>query len=352
MPPAVLLRDQIEAALAYKIPAALSPRPRIIQDYAPTGIRNLDELLHGGFPAGALTEIAGTECSGRTSLALSAIAGLTRAGKVCAWIDVSDALHPESAAAAGVDLQRLLWVRCGVVHTASSQGVSHASIRHEPPSACAKVPEKYFVPYPVPKGLHGGGFGPHPRSEVKGLSNAIAGLFKEESEAPSVNLLRKAKAESKNQQCNEELRPTPQKSTSMTKKPWSRLDQALRATDLILQNGGFSAIVLDMGGIAPAHALRIPLATWFRYRAVAAQKQTSVVLLLTHPCAKSSAALTLRLHPGNPRSESTIFSGLDYFAEVERQRFSHESSNIVPIRKPPQNQRWAQWQSRTVWTGR
>src|SRR5580704_5421663 len=106
-----------------------------------------------------------------------------------------------------------------------------------------------------------------------------------------------------------------------SKKPWSRLDQALRITDLLLQNGGFAAVVLDMGDIVPAHALRVPLATWFRYRAVAAQKQTSVVLLLQHPCAKSSAALTLRLHAGNPRSEATVFTGLDFFAEVERQRF-------------------------------
>lgn len=52
-------------------------------------------------------------------------------------------------------------------------------------------------------------------------------------------------------------------------KSWSRLDQALRVTDLLLQGGGFSAIVLDMGNIAPEYASRVPLATWFRYQAVA-----------------------------------------------------------------------------------
>ena len=34
---------------------------------------------------------------------------MTLEGKVCAWVDVSDTLHPESAAAIGVDLSRLLW---------------------------------------------------------------------------------------------------------------------------------------------------------------------------------------------------------------------------------------------------
>ncbi|MDQ2834513.1 MAG: hypothetical protein M3Y50_12345 [Acidobacteriota bacterium] len=41
-------------------------------------------------------------------------------------------------------------------------------------------------------------------------------------------------------------------------------------TDLLLQAGGFSAIVLDLGSIAPEHVSRIPLATWFRYGAAAA----------------------------------------------------------------------------------
>src|SRR5580693_580504 len=114
MSAANLLRDRLEAALARRIPGALSPQPRIVWEFVPTGIRSVDEFLHGGFPVGAITEIVGTECSGRTSLALSFIAGTMRAGNVCAWVDVSDTLHPESAAAAGVDLQRLLWVRCGV----------------------------------------------------------------------------------------------------------------------------------------------------------------------------------------------------------------------------------------------
>ena len=64
-------------------------------------------------PVGALTEVVGPECSGRTSLALAFIANMTQASKVCAWVDVSDTLHPESAAAMGVELSRLLWVRCG-----------------------------------------------------------------------------------------------------------------------------------------------------------------------------------------------------------------------------------------------
>ena len=76
----------------------------------------------------------------------------------------------------------------------------------------------------------------------------------------------------------------------------------MRATDLLLQGGGFSALVLDFGGIAPEHAARVPLATWFRYRAAAERTQASILLLTQHPCAKSSAGLVLRGY--NPASRS------------------------------------------------
>src|ERR1700733_10661033 len=113
MPSALHLRAQIEASLADRIPSALTPIPRVSYPVAPTGIPEIDLLLHGGFPVGALSEVVGPECSGRTSLALAFVASMTQSGKVCAWVDVSDTLHPESAAAMGVHLSRLLWVRCG-----------------------------------------------------------------------------------------------------------------------------------------------------------------------------------------------------------------------------------------------
>jgi hypothetical protein len=165
------LRRQIEANLAARIPSALTPAPRTIRPVAITGIRAVDELLEGGLPLGAITEVVGPECSGRTSFALSFLAQMTQTEKVCAWIDVSDALDPESAAAAGVDLSRLLWVRCGV------QSSSHV---RPPVQRTFSLPEKYLVPPPFKKGLHGGGFGPHPRNEVKGLSDAVSGLLKPE----------------------------------------------------------------------------------------------------------------------------------------------------------------------------
>ena len=53
------------------------------------------------------------------------------------------------------------------------------------------------------------------------------------------------------------------------RKHWSRLEQGLRVTDLLLQAGGFSCIVMDMGSLKAEYASRVPLATWFRFRAAA-----------------------------------------------------------------------------------
>jgi len=77
----------------------------------PTGLSEIDRLLGGGFPRGRLSEIAGPASGGRTSLGLALLAQTTAAGEVVAVVDVADAFDPGSAQAAGVDLERVLWVR-------------------------------------------------------------------------------------------------------------------------------------------------------------------------------------------------------------------------------------------------
>ncbi|MGH7393182.1 MAG: hypothetical protein ACREM3_27565 [Candidatus Rokuibacteriota bacterium] len=61
---------------------------------------------------GDITEIVGTLSSGRSSVLVAGLRDVTRAGAVAALVDVDHAFDPVSAAAAGVDLRRLLWVRC------------------------------------------------------------------------------------------------------------------------------------------------------------------------------------------------------------------------------------------------
>jgi len=84
------------------------------QETAPrlaTGLSALDAVLGGGIPRGRITELAGPRSAGRTGLAAAIAASATRAGETIAWVDPEDALDPEAAAAAGIALARLLWVR-------------------------------------------------------------------------------------------------------------------------------------------------------------------------------------------------------------------------------------------------
>jgi recombination protein RecA len=97
--------------LAGVTPASLlqvRPAPEMVS----SGIRELDALT-GGLPRGCLTEVCGDASSGRTSVLLAALAAATQRQEVCALVDATDAFDPVSAAAAGVDFERLLWVRCG-----------------------------------------------------------------------------------------------------------------------------------------------------------------------------------------------------------------------------------------------
>lgn len=233
MPAAQAIRLQIERSLQSRFPAALSPHPHSPVDLAPTRIAEVDRLLHGGFPQGAITELVGIESSGRTSLALAFLAARTQEGQFCAWVDTSDTLDPESAAASGVQLGQLLWVRSRAHH-------------------------------------------------------------------------------------------------SQANKPWSTLDQALRATDLVLQAGGFTAIVLDLGSISPANASRIPLATWFRFRQAAGSTRCSLLVIGQASYAKSSAALVLECRQLHPHSSGgSVLNAFDY--QVNRIRQRHQ----LPPRKPP-----------------
>src|SRR6202453_2806015 len=110
---AALLREKIESSLATRIPAALSPRLHQATELLPTGIAEVDALLEGGLLLGSLTEITGPDCSGRSTLVASILAGATRQGASCAYVDVGDTFDPLSAAAIGIDLRHLLWVRAG-----------------------------------------------------------------------------------------------------------------------------------------------------------------------------------------------------------------------------------------------
>ena len=80
-----------------------------------TGVDTLDGRLDGGLPRGQLSEIIGPRTSGRMSLLLRMLASATARGELVAVVDALDMLDVASLEAAGVVLDRLLWIRGHVV---------------------------------------------------------------------------------------------------------------------------------------------------------------------------------------------------------------------------------------------
>ena len=89
----------------------LRPDAKVYETLA-TGLPALDAIIQG-FPRGAISEIIGPDSSGRTTLVHSLLAASTANLEICAYVDTCDSFDPVTAAAAGVTLSQLVWIRCG-----------------------------------------------------------------------------------------------------------------------------------------------------------------------------------------------------------------------------------------------
>ena len=219
-------------------PASIAPASRLEIRSTPemisSGIPAID-ILTGGLPRGCLTEICGPVSSGRTTVLLATLAAATGRGECCALIDASDALDPDSLAAAGVDLDRLLWVRCNEESPRRKGWVKNESRRSE-----------------------------------------------------------------------------------------RRLEQVLRATDLLLESGGFGLIILDLADVPPLAARRIPLTTWFRFRRAVEHKPTILLAIAQQPIAGSCSSLLLQLAAAKRRQNAARGAGRG--SDLARQRTPEEGT--------------------------
>ena len=109
----MILKQRLnEIDLAGRFGDAFKIHQKTVVETLSTGVEEVDELT-GGIPRGAISEIFGPASSGRTSIMFSMLAYATTHEEVCAVIDINDMFAPTAAAAAGIDFDRLLWIRCG-----------------------------------------------------------------------------------------------------------------------------------------------------------------------------------------------------------------------------------------------
>lgn len=242
-----------------------------------SGIAEID-VLTGGLPRGCLTEIYGPASSGRTSLLLAAIAAATWRQEACALVDVSDTFDPQSAAAAGVGFKNLLWVRCDA--TPRRDKKKNSLQKH-------RGTEESFVHSNTRPTLHG---------QNRAAENDLA----TKKNSPRAY-------DREGHGCGG-LAPKENRSPEFT-----RLEQALKAADLLLESGGFGLVAIDLSDIAVQAIGRIPLTSWFRFRRAIENTPTVLLVFAQGSCARTCASLRLQLE-GQPSlirlsAEPSAFSG-------------------------------------------
>jgi recombination protein RecA len=341
-------------------------RNRGSMDLQPSGVAELDAILGGGFPRGSLVELYGPISSGRTSLALSVLAQATERQEACAFVDVSDSLDPFSLAAAGVDLPRLLWIRCG--ETRESGPVSKDCSLFVDSEDKTK---RNLNPVEGGEKTMKGHFWRHPRNQIRGIETAIPSLMRNKpagsslpAESARIHVIARCAGEQVERDrelprreirrphflLNPEERPAaPKQNRQPITKPWKRLEQALKATDTLLHSGGWGVVVFDLGGISWLDARRINLSMWFRFRRAIENTPTILLLLGEESCAKSCASLVLRCQRRGEswnRAVPNALSGISTFEGFEVE------GEVVRSRTQSQPADSARWQTRTLWTDR
>lgn len=108
------------------------------------------------------------------------------------------------------------------------------------------------------------------------------------------------------------------------------LEQAFKCADLLLQaTGGFGLIVVDLAGVPPSFVRKVPMTTWFRFRAVIEKQETALVF--STPCAVTATCseLIIGLSPKQVHWSQTaevcppharVFAGFDFETEIRRHR--------------------------------
>lgn len=185
---AAFSKAELESDIASRFGSAFQPHEKRPAEILSTGIPEVDSFALGGLPRGALTEVFGPASSGRTSFMFSALAHATNHDEVCAVVDTNNSFDPKSAIRAGINCERLLWIRCG-----------------------------------------------------------------------------------------------------------HNLEHAFKATDLLLQGGGFGLVLLDLGDVPANSAKRIISSWWYRFRRTLEPTPTALVVIAEGSCVRSCATLGLEL---------------------------------------------------------
>jgi hypothetical protein len=130
-----------------------------------------------------------------------------------------------------------------------------------------------------------------------------------------------------------------------------RLEQVLRATDLLLESGGFGLIALDLGDLPPLAARRIPLTTWFRFRRAVEYTPTILLAIEQHPIAGSCSSLLLQLGTLESNSGSPPAMPFESHTCTTVHMDSEHHRRTYPFAPRPQTRHSVAFATKTAWAG-
>jgi recombination protein RecA len=115
------------------------------------------------------------------------------------------------------------------------------------------------------------------------------------------------------------------------------LEQAFKAADILVQNGGFGLIAVDLGNSEDRLIRKIPLTTWFRFARVIEKLPAALVFLSSSPAARSCASLTLQLDGGSAcwqeegaLAHTQLLTGVNFTVEIVRSSTRKPVQSVRP----------------------
>jgi recombination protein RecA len=244
--------------------------------------------------------------SGKVAILCSLLSQVTDREELCALIDASDCFDATSAGTAGVDLSRLLWVRCG---KKQGRGKVHGlDIKEKQRARCeerleTRCEERLGTRY---EDKLSAGYEERLRNNYEHKLRADY----EDMVTIGYETLKYTTQEYKSRtgcqgkpMADHQGRPRAgyegksqiKEFRNAGERRMKPLEQAFKAADILIQNGGFGLIAIDLGEVEERLVRKIPLTTWFRFARVIEKQPTALVVFATYPAAQSCAALTLHL---------------------------------------------------------
>jgi recombination protein RecA len=256
---------------------------------------------------------------GEASILNLLLAQATRGEHYCALVDVNGVFDAHFAAEMDADLSKLLWVRCGGARTKEYE---HERVRllSQPMNLELMMADGGDVI---------GSLAALTESEMKKPVQSVSEIEGSQKMAGGgVRQLSVELVDSKEtRRISRSSLARPGMSRLDLKQEMKPLEKAFKAADILLQNGGFGLIAVDLSGVDERLLRKVPKATWFRFSRVAEKTQTPLVFLASYPAAGNCSAWTLRMKgmravwSGSVNApHNNILADVSFGAEVTRSR--------------------------------